>query len=329
MRAVSLIALIILFISCKKEEKCRVTPDVQLPQVTVEIKRAETNLIQAKSGDEVLEFLKQNPDITKGLLASEQYPDLNILAFRLFGLFQDPHIKDTLYNESVEYFEKNEDRINDELRTGFAWMKHYFPEKNVPTIYTMVTGLYNDMYFSDSTIVYGLDYFIGDSATYPPMNIPGYILKRYNYDYLSATLLKFYITDLIATGKENTLLSQMIDYGKVYYLVSMLLPCLEDWKIIGFTPKEMQLVKDNRTAIYATFNQNELWYDISEEAKRKFVGERPNVYEIDEECPGRVGAWLGWEIVQSYVDKTGISMKDLLNETDHHKIFRESGYKAD
>lgn len=326
MRAVSLIALIILFVSCKEEQSCRTQPDASIDPVEVEVTRAEKPFFLAESGDDVQRLLEENTLISRGLLRSEQYPELSALAFRFYGLMQDPYI-DTLYNEAVTAYETNESQFLGEMQTAFGWMKHYFPQQKVPEIKTMVTGLYNDMYFTDSLIVVGIDYFIGDSASYPPLNMPQYILKRYNYQYLAPTLVKFYTTEKVATGKENTLLSEMIDYGKIYYLVGQLLPCMEDWRIIGFTEREMEVVKDNRAIIYANFNQNELWYDITQEMKRKFLGERPNVYEIHKECPGRVGAWMGWEIVQQYVEKTGVSMDELLAETDHHKIFRGSGYK--
>jgi hypothetical protein len=326
MRTVSLIALIILFVSCGQQQTCRTSPAESIEVVEVEIDRAEQAFFESKSGDEVQRLLEKNPLISRGLLRSEQYPELSALAFRFYGLMQDPYI-DTLYNEAVSAFEQNQQRFTAEMETAFSWMKYYFPEQQVPKIKTMVTGLYNDLYFTDSLIVVGIDYFIGDSASYPPLNMPQYILKRYNYDFLAPTLVKFYTTEMISTGKENTLLSEMIDYGKIYYLVGQLLPCMEDWRVIGFTEREMEVVKDNRAIIYANFNQNELWYDISQEMKRKFLGERPNVYEIHKECPGRVGAWMGWEIVQQYVEKTGVSMQQLLAETDHHKIFRESGYK--
>ena len=62
--------------------------------------------------------------------------------------------------------------------------------------------------------------------------------------------------------------------------------------------------------------------------KNKFIGESPNVYEISEKCPGRIGAWLGWEIVKKYMDKNPeVSIVDLMNDTDAHRIFQMSGYK--
>ena len=61
--------------------------------------------------------------------------------------------------------------------------------------------------------------------------------------------------------------------------------------------------------------------------KQKFLGERPNVYEIGDKCPGRIGRWLGWQIVEAYAEETGASVQAIMSEKDASKILRMSKYK--
>ena len=61
--------------------------------------------------------------------------------------------------------------------------------------------------------------------------------------------------------------------------------------------------------------------------KQKFLAERPNVYEIGDKCPGRIGAWVGWQIVNEYMEKSNVSVQQLMEQTDHNEIFGKSGYK--
>lgn len=325
MRAVSLIAFAVLLLSCQKDP-CRAVPDVKTKEVSIRIERKEKELFSQSDANEIRKFLKANEPISVGLLHSDQYPDLNILSNRLSGLINDPHL-DTLYREAISTYDANEDQFVNELETAFRWIKYYYPETEVPVIQTMVTGLYNDVYITDSLLVLGIDFFIGEEASYRPLDIPQYILRRYSFEYLAPTLMKFYLDPFAETGKENTLLSEMIDYGKLYYFIGKVFPCMDDWRIMGYTPEEMSESKANREIIWANFVENEILYETTEEMKRKFLGERPNVYEIGEACPGRIGSWVGWEIVKAYADRTGSSLREILAERDHHKIFAESKYK--
>ena len=48
--------------------------------------------------------------------------------------------------------------------------------------------------------------------------------------------------------------------------------------------------------------------------------------EIDNESPGRVGAWIGWQIVRSYMKNNEVSLPQLLH-TSAKEIFEKSKYK--
>lgn len=325
MRAVSLIAIVVLLISCKNES-CRNVPEASPESVSLEIERMEAQLFNASNPLEIENFLRENTAIAEGLMHSDQYPALSTLSSRLSGLIRDPHI-DTLYREATNTFEDYEEQFREEMETAFGWLKYYYPETETPTVQTMVTGLYNDVYITDSLLVLSIDFFIGEDASFRPLDLPQYILRRYSSEYMVPTMMKFYLDSYAKTGKENSLLSEMIDYGKLYYFIGKILPCMEDWRIMGYTEEEMRESKENQEIIWANFIENEILYDNTEEMKRRFLGERPKVYEIGESCPGRIGAWVGWEIVKAYAERSGASLKEIMEETDHHRIFSESKYK--
>ena len=49
--------------------------------------------------------------------------------------------------------------------------------------------------------------------------------------------------------------------------------------------------------------------------------------EIDNESPGRVGAWIGWQIVRSYAENhPDVKLQDLL-ALDAKTLFEQSKYK--
>ena len=173
----------------------------------------------------------------------------------------------------------------------------------------------------------GMDFFVGEGATYKPLDIPNYILRRYNSEHLPAIIMKFISSQYVKPGKGESMLAEMIDFGKTYYLLDKIMPCTPQRVLIGYTEQEWEESFEFESIIWANFVENEILYETNHLIKQKFLAERPNVYEIGDRCPGRIGAWLGWQIVNAYMEKSDISIQELLNETDHNKIFTQSGYK--
>lgn len=326
MRLVQLIFLGLLSLSCE-QQACRDTPVAPEEKIALTIHRTEAVLFNSKSPQQVAQFLEEEKDIAVKFLHSNEYPSKDVLAQRMFQLVDDPHL-DTLYSEAVSTFNDNYEEFENDLQTLYTWLDFYYPQKKFPEVKTMVTGLYNDMYLSEESIIVGLDFFIGPEATFKPLQLPAYIQKRYTQRHLVPGIAKFIASSYSELGKENTLLSEMIDIGKVLYFTGQLLPCTPDSLIIGYSPTEMKNVADNREIIWANLIENDLLYNTEEMMKQKFLGERPSIAEISKNCPGRVGAYIGWEIVAAYMDQNeNVTMQDLLAEKNHNKIFDKSRYK--
>lgn len=316
--------IVVLFLNSCNGDKCRDT-SINGEPAPIKIERLETFLFNAQSSEEIRTILESRKSFSDLFLDAREYPDYAILAERIFQLTNDDFI-DTLYTEANLAF-GDLSVLEDDLNGAIGRMKSIFPQMTIPKLQTVVTGLYKDLYVSDSLIIIGLDYFIGPKATYRPMDIPQYILSRYDPQHLPTTVIKFLSGPYVSKGKNETLISEMIDFGKSFYLLSQLMPCTPDSLLMEYSPKEMNTVQENQAIIWANFVENEVLYETSHIIKRKFLGERPNVYEISEECPGRIGAWIGWQIVQSYMDNNKVEVIDLIQERDNDKIFRLSGYK--
>ncbi|MEP0985971.1 gliding motility lipoprotein GldB [Ekhidna sp.] len=322
MRVVLLMICIVFLASCANQQ-CR--ESVEPETVVLRVERLEQQLFQSESVAEVKDFLKIHPDFAQFFLHSDQYPADSILANRMFGLIQNPSI-DTLFQESLGAF-KNFDEVVETLESGLGRLKTYYTQAPSPFVQTCVTGLYNDLFISNEHIMIGMDFFIGPDATYKPQQIPNYILERYTTEHLAASILQFISSQYISTSRGDAMLNEMIDYGKSYYLLSKILPCTEEHILIGYSEEEWVDIYQNDAIIWANFVENELLYETNHTIKQKFLGERPNVYEIGDKCPGRIGRWLGWEIVKAYAEKSGATVQQIMNESDANKIFNQSGYK--
>jgi uncharacterized protein YjaZ len=70
-------------------------------------------------------------------------------------------------------------------------------------------------------------------------------------------------------------------------------------------------------------------YDTDATLARRFIYPAPfsKFYlEFDNETPGRVGAWIGWQIVRSYMKNNTVPLQQLL-AMDARELFELSRYK--
>ncbi|MEL7145671.1 MAG: gliding motility lipoprotein GldB [Bacteroidota bacterium] len=309
------------------EEACERTP--AYPGVTeMEIERLDEQIFGAKTEQEVRQILTDNPAFTGYFLDGDQYPSTAIIARNLHGLSRDKAI-DTLRQEMIDVF-GNFDELSTELANAYSWLKVYYPEANVPLVKTVLTGMYNDLFVSDSVLIIGADYFIGNTATFRPINTPQYILKRYEKESILPLVFSFVSNEYMEIDKkDNTLLADMINYGRSYYFTKKMMPCKSDGWIVGYDEEEMKMIKANQEQIWAHFINRALFYETNHFVKNKYTGERPNVFEIGDQCPGRIARWLGWEIVNAYMARNPeVTLNELMKETDMQKILTGSKFKA-
>jgi len=320
------IASISLF-SCT-ENLCREQPDISAVQVELKIQRLDQELFVCESKAEIQAFLNKNRDFAQDILNVSQYPHDSILVAELFRLTQDPYL-DTLYNDVQKQF-GDLSVLKNELELAFRNIKFYYPSFVVPKIKTIITGFSNDIFVTDSVIYLGLDFFVGEKAHYRPEGISGYLLKRYRPDYISPTVV------MMVSNKYNTidpmeksLLAEMVFRGKTYFFMEKILPCLPDSMIMGYSPKEIMIVKKNQERLWAYFIEKQLLYKTEHFLKNKYVGERPYTSEIGEKVPPRVASWLGWQIVRKYAIEKNASLNDVMNRKNAAEVFGGSRYKPE
>ncbi|MFC6996198.1 gliding motility lipoprotein GldB [Rufibacter roseus] len=315
----------LLLVSCQ-QEKCEIAEEVEKIPVNLQVERLEQQFFKIKSEEEMREFLQKNPLFADKYLQQKGYPSQDILVQSLLRLATDTSIF-KLVRESDEKFGDLAD-VTQELENALKHVKFYYPDFQVPQVKTFISGLSRDLYVGDSLIVLGLDFFIGKDASYRPQ-APQYILNRYEKELLvPATMLllsnKYNATEFV----NKTMLDDMIDYGKSFYFVKKMMPCTPDSLIIGFSHQQLADVQYNEAKVWAHFLEKGLVYETSQFTIRKYIGERPNVPEISARAPGRIGAWVGWQIVRKYMENNPeVTLQELMKDKDARKILEQSKYK--
>jgi len=321
------IAIVLFLASCQKKG-CELPDEIADIPVDVKIERLEEDFFAIKDANQVRDFLKEESLFADKFLQQHQYPHDSILVNSLLGLATNPSL-DSLAQQAIKKFD-NMEAEEKQLETAFKVIKYHFPEFKTPEVKTFVSGLSQDMLVTDSLIVFSIDYFIGKDALYRPDTYE-YILKRYQRTNMvpAAILLlsnRFNKTEFL----DRTVLSEMVNAGKAYYFVQTVMPCTPDSTIIGYTGQQIADVHHNEGRIWAHFIEKSLLYEKNPFQIQKYIGERPSTPEIDGNAPGRLGTWIGWQIVRKYMERhPEVTLPQLMADKDYKKIFNESKYKPE
>ncbi len=316
----------VLFYACDDNE-CIDAPDVSAIEISVNIERLDKKLYKIPTKNDLAKLLAENPAFAEEFLNISQYPNPGIVVDRYFNLLNDTNV-DSLFIEVEQTFGNMED-IQHQFEDAFRHLKFYYPDTKVPEIKTVVTGINHDLYLSDSLIIIGLDYYLGLGGKYLPRDIPGYILKRYQKEYLVPQIMLMYSNFYNKTNyNDNSAMADMVYYGKAFYMAKNLMPCTPDSLFTGYTAFETTDIDEHEPVIWASLLENEVLFETDPYMKDKFLSERPKTIEIGENCPGRIGRWLGWRIVTKFAERNrDIQLPDLMKMEDAQRIFNESKYK--
>jgi hypothetical protein len=339
------ILLLVTVVACNNSSNA---PDVSHIKINLKTERFEQDLFAIDSNNTktgLTSLLPKYPTFlplfVNHVLGLGPISDSNQLAFE--GSKRFLHLNQSVYKQSQELY-KNFSSTTKELEKGFSYVKHYFPDYKIPTIITTVgpmdalapmsNGEPSPNYIGENFLAIGLQFYLGKD--YSIYNDPGYISsiapqyrsRRFSKEFIASDVFALVIDDLCPdSSKRYPLIERFIEKGKRLYMLQQFLPNSSDTVLIGYTGKQLDWCKENERSIYNFFIQQNLLYEIDPERLRNFVTDGPTTQGMPEQSPGNIGAYLGWEIVRSYMKKNASISLSKLMQTSNKIIFTESDYK--
>jgi gliding motility-associated lipoprotein GldB len=312
--------------SCQKTETaCALDPDRLATRADLDIVRLEQSFFAARNEKDLRYLLEKYPEVASLVLDEESYPNRDSLVQQLLRIHGDSSMQALNAAVASEFADISD--IKQELEHAFAYLQSYYPEFKAPKVYTYVSGFGIDLLVEEDILVIGLDYFLPSDHAFQP-DLPRYIASRYDRKHLVPMIVLALSSRYNEVDPaDNSLLAEMLYYGKAYHFVKSILPCTEDQYIIGYTPEQIKASWDNEDLIWAHFVENELLFQTNPFEIRKYIGEAPATDAISPEAPGRMGRWIGWNIVEEYQTKQDLSLRELMQEADAKKMFKDSGYR--
>jgi len=324
-----LIVSITIFTACNDSKKDkRLKTDVNNAEVVdVKIHRYEKVLFEMNT-DQIKETLRKNKQEYSFFLGGNIEDTSNIL--RIYGFVTDPTIRE-VYDDVNKKYPKL-DFLEKELGGALTRYLHFMPGKRVPKVFTYHSAMdyENRIIFLDSVLCIAPDLYLGkDYKFYPQMRIPKYITARLDSQYIVPDCMKSiaaYNLTLPPAGS-SSLLDIMIYQGKKLYFANITLPETSEETLIGYSKEQLEWCKQNEANLWAFFLQNKLLFEKDFYRIKSFINEGPTTQGF-QNSPGRLGEWIGWQIVKKFMEKNSdITVSQLFSMTNGQDLLNRSGYR--
>jgi hypothetical protein len=222
--------------------------------------------------------------------------------------------------------------LKKDLDDAFTRYRESFPGVKFPVVYTYVSGLDvdNPVIYADTAMVISLDLFLGSSVlAYKKAGIPEYKIQRLNSDHLMPVCMQAVANTLVAREENKlSLLDQMVAAGKMYYFLDYTLPDVKDEFKIGYSQAQLDWCNNNEGNIWAFLIGNQVLYSSDSKMISKLMIDAPFTSGFVKESPGRLGEWVGWQIVKAYMqENSSVLLPELMKNTDAQSILKGSKYK--
>lgn len=323
---------LLFFFSCGTDPMNVDVSTVQIPEITINRLEQDvfkidtsnipesTKLLENKYGHFYTSFI--TGIINNGGLRDSSYN------FRMKQFISDKDMKEAY--EDCQKVYPSTDTLKEQITGIFKHFKHYFPDRKLPKIATMMSGFNYSVVVLDSTIGIGLEMYLGSkNKFYEMLAMPKYKSNFMNKENIPSDLVRAWMTNEFPYNmNKSDFLNEIVYYGKIMYLTDALLPTTHDTLKIQYTKKQLEYCTQNEFNMWSYFAAQKLLYTTDQAEIMKFTSEGPFTTAFSKDSPPRVGYWIGWQIVKQYMkNNPEIGLEQLMNETDAQKILAKAKYK--
>jgi hypothetical protein len=254
-------------------------------------------------------------------LTTTQYYD-ELLAFTLHKDMREAYDSTFFIFDDFNEFEHS-------LELAFGQFANEFPSYHLPEITTFFGGFNYGVVTYDNNIAIGLESFLGkNSKFYQFLGDPEYLRFQKQKKFILSNVMEVWFNEHFQKhlgGRD--LLSQIIYKGKAMYFIDKMLVDISLEDKFRFTKSQMDWVIENESSIWEFLVHEDMLFSKKEIEFRSFVNYAPFAKGMPQESPGRVAYYIGYKMVNEYMDNNKIDIEELMYLTDSRKFLQQSKYK--
>ncbi len=315
-KSVLLVLVVFLIISCKKESSI----ESEIAKINMDISVERFDQFFGNANESELPNLKK----AYPFMFAEKYTDS----------FWIEKLNDTIHQELTSELQKaypKDIQIEEEIELLLNHLKYYFPAFHPPRVITYSSNVdyRNKVIITDTIALIALDTYLGKDHHFYD-GIQKFIKKNFEPSQITVDMAGEYAKKYIFQPQRKSLLDEMIYFGKQLYFKDIMLPNKTEAERIAYTADELKWAQANEQYIWRYFIERELLFSTDSKLPNRFINPAPftkfYLEEIDTNSPGRLGQYMGWQIVKAYMNNNETPFETML-KMKSDDIFNNSKFK--
>ena len=228
--------------------------------------------------------------------------------------------------------------LENDITNAYSHLLYQFPEKKAPKLFSFFItpfGANPQAAFSYGKDTIGINWFnyLGKDFSLYESIYEGYsYMKEWNQaSYMARNIMLVEYNNLSlnvpTASTQDELIYKMVDEGKKYYYLDLVIPESKDHTKIGYSEEQYEWCTKNELEIWAYFKENKLLYSTEIMDMKRYTQEGPSTPGMPAESPGMVGSWVGWQIVKAYIKNHPTTKLSQLLTMSSKDIVKGANYK--
>lgn len=186
-------------------------------------------------------------------------------------------------------------------------LAEYLPDVSLGEVYGIIFPYNQAIVQSDSIVLVALNHYLGADfegyGYFEPYQRRTKSTRLLPYDLVEARLAYMYPEVAPDGDRPSSVLNAMLYHGAMTEAKMRLVPDATEGDALGYDAGQMQWAADNEANIWNALITRKLLYSTSIMDVERLMAPSPRTSIIHNDAPGRLGRYVGYRIVRSYMDK--------------------------
>lgn len=241
------------------------------------------------------------------------------LAANLHAFRNDPYVK-RLEKRIDEQFRDLPQR-HQKMIEGFRHIKAHLPNAALPKeIVYMNSYFASSAFCTENEIAIGLERYLGAKTDViqelPTQEFFPWIKEKMDPQYIERDAVAAWImTNIVKESDEDAStqnIEEIIRWGKILYLTEAAFPDQPKHWIMRYSEKDYQWALDNERSFWEFLVKEKMLFINDEQIRANILNDAPFTAGLPEKAPDRLGQFLGWRILQSYMEQYDVTLQELM-----------------
>lgn len=250
-----------------------------------------------------------------------------------YKIYANRFLTDSMYMEVYDTVQQHFPQLSsleEDLSLAFRHYNSLFPQRQIPAVYTHISGFNTPIVVGDSILSISLENYLGENHVfYKRLGTYNYIIPHKNPLRISADAMRGWImSEFPEKDSKKNLLNRIINEGKWLFIQNLTQPNEAPEHLIGLSKENYLWCQKNEAQLWKFMIEKQHLFSTEQLTISKYIQDGPFFNFWGSGSSPMVGKYIGWQIVTAYMkNNRDINIETLLQTTNGQEILQTSGYK--